>query len=246
MEKFKLIPLPDLLSKIVDNRGKSCPTTNSGFPLIATNCIKTSNLYPVFENIRYISEDTKKKWFRAQLKPNDIIFVNKGTPGRTCLVPNPVPFCIAQDMIALRCNPLKIDYKYLFAVLRSSFIQKKIKNYRVGIMIPHFKKDDLKELLIPVPEDRNIQENIGQIYFILSYLAEINNKKIEVLSSLIQILYNYWFLQFDFPDESGRPYRASGGKMVWNEELEREIPEGWKVNNIYAIANYYNGIPCQK
>ncbi|MFM6022766.1 MAG: hypothetical protein ACKPER_07565, partial [Dolichospermum sp.] len=123
MSNLKFLPITEVLKEIVDNRGKSAPLSESGIPLIATNCIKHSSIYPTFENIRYVSEDTFKNWFRTHLKPNDILFVNKGTPGRTCLVPNPVNFCIAQDMIGFRCDEEKIYYLYLFAVLRSSFIQ---------------------------------------------------------------------------------------------------------------------------
>lgn len=81
-------PLSEVLSFIVDNRGKTVPTAETGIPLIATNCIKNNELYPVFDKVRYLSEDTYKNWFRAHPKPGDIIFVNKGTPGRVCLVLN--------------------------------------------------------------------------------------------------------------------------------------------------------------
>ena len=147
---FDIVPITDLLEDIIDNRGKTCPTSDEGFPLIATNCIKHSNLYPVFENIRFVTEETLQKWFRQELKPNDILFVNKGTPGKVCLVPDPVNFCAAQDMIGLRADSKKIYYKYLFAVLKSYFVQKKISNFHVGIAIPHFKKGDMNQILIPL------------------------------------------------------------------------------------------------
>lgn len=73
-----------------------------------------------------------------------------------------------------------------------------------------------------------------------------NNAISSQLESLAKTIYDYWFLQFDFPDENGRPYKSSGGKMVWNEELKREIPEGWENGNLYDIANFINGIACQK
>ena len=60
-----------------------------------------------------------------------------------------------------------------------------------------------------------------------------------------KLLYDYWFTQFDFPDENGKPYRASGGAMVWNEQLKRNIPAGWTVDNLYAVADYINGLACQ-
>ena len=59
-------------------------------------------------------------------------------------------------------------------------------------------------------------------------------------------LYDYWFLQFDFPDENGKPYKSSSGKMVWNEKLKREIPEGWHCGNLFEIATFTNGLACQK
>lgn len=234
LNRAPLVPITELLSFIVDNRGKVCPTVENGFPLIATNCIKLSSIYPTFENIRYVSKDTLENWFRAELKPNDILFVNKGTPGRVCLVPNPVNFCVAQDTIGLRVNE-KIYYKYLFAVLRSDYIQNIITNYHVGIAIPHFKKSDLNNLLIPLP-DIQTQKKIGDLYCGLSEIIENNNKIISELESLAKTIYDYWFLQFEFPNEDGKPYKSSGGKMVWNEELKRETPEGWNVTNVGNIT----------
>lgn len=167
------VPLTELLSFVVDNRGKTVPTVPSGHKLIATNCVTNNTLFPVYEKIRYLSEETYQTWFRAHPIPGDILFVNKGTPGRVCLVPDPVDFCIAQDMIALRADESKIYPKYLFAVLRSREIQQQIYNTNVGDVIPHFKKQFLDQLMIPIPE-RSIQESIGDLYYVLSLKAERN------------------------------------------------------------------------
>lgn len=66
------------------------------------------------------------------------------------------------------------------------------------------------------------------------------------LEAMAKQLYDYWFVQFDFPNENGRPYKSSGGKMVWNETLKREIPEGWHCGNLFEIAKFTNGLACQK
>lgn len=63
---------------------------------------------------------------------------------------------------------------------------------------------------------------------------------------MAKTLYDYWFVQFDFPDENGKPYRTSGGEMVWNDQHKREIPKGWKGGNLYNIADFINGLACQK
>ena len=175
-------PLTDLLEAIVDNRGKTVPTTETGRILIATNCVTNNTLFPVYEKVRFISDETYETWFRAHPIPGDIIFVNKGTPGKVCMVPDPIEFCIAQDMIALRANDKKIYNKYLFAVLRSERIQKQIYNTNVGDVIPHFKKQFLDQLLIPIPP-REIQEFIGNLYYQLSYKIELNKQINDNLAS---------------------------------------------------------------
>ena len=191
-EDCNRVPLTELLSFVVDNRGKTVPTAPSGHKLIATNCVTNNALFPVYEKIRYLSEETYQTWFRAHPIPGDILFVNKGTPGRVCLVPDPVDFCIAQDMIALRADESKIYPKYLFTVLRSREIQQQIYNTNVGDVIPHFKKQFLDQLLIPIPE-RSIQESIGDLYYVLSLKAERNKKINDNLEQQAQAIYHERF-----------------------------------------------------
>ena len=183
------VPITELLSFIVDNRGKTVPTADDGWKLIATKCVTNNTLFPVYEKVRYLTQETYETWFRAHPMPGDILFVNKGTPGRVCLVPDPVDFCIAQDMIALRADDEKIYNKYLFAVLRSREIQQQIYNTNVGDVIPHFKKQFMDQLLIPVP-DRRIQEIIGNLYYELSYKTELNKKINNNLEQQAQAIYN--------------------------------------------------------
>lgn len=191
-EDCNRVPLTELLSFIVDNRGKTVPTAPSGHKLIATNCVTNNTLFPVYDKIRYLSEETYQTWFRAHPIPGDILFVNKGTPGRVCLVPDPVDFCIAQDMIALRADESKIYPKYLFTVLRSREIQQQIYNTNVGDVIPHFKKQFLDQLLIPIPE-RSIQESIGDLYYVLSLKAERNKKINDNLYEMVNAYYTSLF-----------------------------------------------------
>lgn len=169
------MPLPDVLSFVVDNRGKTVPTTDEGYILIATNCIRNENLYPIYEKIRHLSEETYQNWFRAHPIPGDIIFVCKGTPGRCCMVPDPIDFCIAQDMVALRVNSDIIYNYFLLTVLRSNRIQHQIKNTSVGDVIPHFKKSHFDTIMIPIPPMK-IQKMIGDMYMAFSNQIENNNK----------------------------------------------------------------------
>jgi len=228
------ISLHDAVKFIVDNRGKTVPTADNGIPLIATNCIKNNGLFPVFEKIRFVSEETYKTWFRSHPEPGDIIFVNKGTPGRVCLVPNPVNFCIAQDMVALRVDESVIYPKYLFAALRSDYIQNVIENMHVGTLIPHFKKSDFERLMIPVP-DEVTQKYIGNLYYDLSMAIELNNQINKTLEEMAQAIFKSWFVDFE-PFKNGEFEESELGL----------IPKGWRVAALDEIATYLNGLAMQK
>jgi len=223
------ISLHDAVKFIVDNRGKTVPTADNGIPLIATNCIKNNGLFPVFEKIRFVSEETYKTWFRSHPEPGDIIFVNKGTPGRVCLVPNPVNFCIAQDMVALRVDESVIYPKYLFAALRSDYIQNVIENMHVGTLIPHFKKSDFERLMIPVP-DEVTQKYIGNLYYDLSMAIELNNQINKTLEEMAQAIFKSWFVDFE-------PFRDG----EFEESELGLIPKGWKIVELEEICSIQNG-----
>lgn len=246
------VPLSSVLETIVDNRGKSVPTSQTGFPLIATNCIKETSIYPTFENVRYVSDEIRRTWFRSHLRANDILFVNKGTPGRVCLVPDPVPFCAAQDMIGFRVDSTKMDYRYLFAFLRSDWVKQTIANNHVGLVIPHFRKRDIDTLSVPLRTPSE-QKMIGSLYLLLSEKIELNQRMNAELEGMAQLLYDYWFVQFDFPMSAaqaaaigkprlqGQPYRASGGKMIYNETLKREIPAEWNAESLNCLGEIIGG-----
>ena len=126
------ISLADSLEFVVDNRGKTVPTSETGIALIATNCISNEHLYPQKLNLRYISQEIFANWFRSHPKSGDIILTNKGSNnGEVCLVPKNIDFCIAQDMVAVRADKKKVDPLYLFAALRSNIVQRRIKYLNV-------------------------------------------------------------------------------------------------------------------
>lgn len=88
----------------------------------------------------------------------------------------------------------------------------------------------------------NLQERIASIFYDIDSKIELNNRINSELEAMAKTIYDYWFVQFDFPDKNGKPYKSSGGKMVWNEELKREIPEGWDVKHLGDYANIKKGV----
>src|SRR5690606_7805754 len=100
---------------------------------------------------------------------------------------------------------------------------------------------DLRDIDIDVPEEFSYQEKLSKVLSDLDAKIELNNKMNIELEAMAKLIYDYWFVQFDFPDENGRPYKSSGGKMVYNEDLKREIPEGWEQGELKDIANITMG-----
>ena len=90
------------------------------------------------------------------------------------------------------------------------------------------------------------EENIGNIMVDIISKINVNRQINDNLEAMAKQLYDYWFVQFDFPNEEGKPYKSSGGAMVWNDKLKREIPQRWHCGTLLDIAEYTNGLACQK
>ncbi|EIX6435524.1 restriction endonuclease subunit S [Salmonella enterica] len=231
----------DLLSNIVDNRGKTCPVEDEGFPLIATNCIKDDSLYPVFEKVRFVSDDTYKNWFRGHPHAGDIIFVCKGSPGRVAWVKEPVSFCIAQDMVAIRADQRVVDPMFLFSLLRSEQVINKINNMHVGTLIPHFKKGDFKNLYLSIPKNMTLQRAIGLFYFSLSEKIEKNKEINQTLEQMAQALFKSWFVDFE-PVKAKMAVLEAGGSQ---EEATLAAMTAISGKNAHALAVFEREHPAQ-
>jgi type I restriction enzyme S subunit len=110
---------------------------------------------------------------------------------------------------------------------------------------PILNKSDFSNIELSLPLKIQ-QDKVSSLLSSLDAKIELNNKINTELEAMAKTLYDYWFVQFDFPDANGKPYKTSGGKMVWNEELKREIPEGWEVKTLLDVATFTNGLACQK
>lgn len=112
--------------------------------------------------------------------------------------------------------------------------------------VPGVNRNELHSMVIPVVEDVLEQKKIANVLSALDDKIELNNRINAELEAMAKTLYDYWFVQFDFLDANGKPYKTSGGKMTYNSTLKRKIPEGWEVGSLVDIATFTNGIACQK
>ena len=135
----------------------------------------------------------------------------------------------------------KVNGKYLNAFMHSQYIRKYFEYSASGsgqrYSLSVLTLENMPVLLPPI----EVQRYIGKILTNIDRKIELNRSINHNLEAMAKQLYDYWFLQFNFPDENGKPYKSSGGKMVWNKKLKREIPEGWEVDIIQNIATTYSG-----
>ena len=140
-----------------------------------------------------------------------------------------------------------VDARFLFLLLTQPHLTEYIASIADSAVsaYPSFNPSDISALEFEFPE-MNIQTHIADIWKYYDSKIELNRQINDNLEAMAKQLYDYWFVQFDFPNEEGKPYKSSGGAMVWNEKLKREIPKGWHCGTLLDIAEYTNGLACQK
>ena len=143
-------------------------------------------------------------------------------------------------------NPAIVDGKYLNAFMHTRYIQKYFENNASGSGQRYtLSNDTIGNIPVLLPSIE-VQHTIGKVLSDIDRKIELNKQINDNLEAMAKQLYDYWFVQFDFPNEDGKPYKSSGGAMVWNEKLKREIPKGWHCGTLLDIAEYTNGLACQK
>ena len=138
-------------------------------------------------------------------------------------------------------NPAIVDGKYLNAFMHTRYIQKYFENNASGSGQRYtLSNDTINNIPVLLPS-MEVQHTIGKLLADLDRKIELNKQINDNLEAMAKQLYDYWFVQFDFPNEEGKPYKSSGGAMVWNEKLKREIPQGWSNGVLSDVANITMG-----
>lgn len=150
-----------------------------------------------------------------------------GLLGSTAKIPCSGKYIQSQDAALIKCNE-KLNPNFAFYLISSKLVRNQLSAAAQQTKIRHTSPDKIKNCIVWIPEYSE-QEKIGNFLSSIDEKIALNNRINEKLEQLAKRLYDYWFVQFDFPNSDGKPYKSSGGKMVYNAELKREIPAGWKV-----------------
>ena len=148
------------------------------------------------------------------------------------------PMTTNQACCNIEIDDAKIDYRYVYYYLKGQY--ENLRQLSAGVR-KNLNADDIKNFMIRYPEDKVTQKKIAAVLGALDNKIALNKKINATLEAMAKTLYDYWFVQFDFPDENGKPYKASGGKMIFSSELGRDIPVGWEVKSLSEIATVIQG-----
>ena len=157
-----------------------------------------------------------------------------GLLGTTAMIPESGKYIQSQDVALITCKEDKIDHLFCYYLISSELVKKQLSAAAQQTKIRHTSPDKIMDCIVWIPE-MELQKSIGKTLYDIDQKIAINTRMNAELEAMAKQLYDYWFVQFDFPDENGNPYKSSGGKMVYNSTLKREIPAGWEVNSIINI-----------
>lgn len=239
--EFKEYRLEDLLEEVVDNRGRN-PEKYYDFeehPVI-DNYLIQNETYPNLKNVkRYIDNKTFNEFLRGYINKDDILITLVGNGiGNITLSPSD-EVAIIQNTLGLVVKPNVVSSRYLFYYLLTA--SEEIKNLNRGSGQPSILKPDLLNLKVKVP-DLSLQNQVVRVLSAIDNKIELNNRINGNLHKLGQELYKRWFVDFEFPNKLGNPYKSSAGKFIYNDALCREIPEGWERLKIDKVLNFDRGL----
>lgn len=236
MNKRNKVPIVDLCIAHVDCVNRTAPVVEYTTPY---KMIRTTNVHNGFidtDNVRFVTEETYKKWTRRlQPQKNDIILTREAPLGDVGKIRTDDNIFLGQRLYQFRPNPNKLNADYLLYSLLHSDLQGQIKGYGSGSTVEHMRLEDIPNLLISIPPIQE-QRKIAAILSAHDDLIENNLRRIKILEEMAQNLYREWFVKFRFPGhEKARFVESPLGK----------VPEGWEVRNLLSVADVTYGYAFQ-
>ena len=163
-----------------------------------------------------------------------------GLLGSTAWVPESGKYIQSQDVAKITPNEKLLDKKFCYYLISSKVVKQQLSAAAQQTKIRHTSPDKIKDCTVWIPSLEE-QTKVGQFLYDIDSKIALNRQINDNLEAMAKQLYDYWFVQFDFPDEEGKPYKSSGGAMVWNEKLKREIPTSFDVKSLSEIIEVKDG-----
>src|SRR3989338_2564398 len=228
-----LTPLSEVIDEIsMGPFGSDIKVENfvsSGVPVL--NGSNLSGFKLVEDEFKYVNEEKASTYKKAIAHRGDIVITHRGTLGQISFIPDNSKFTsyvISQSQFRVRLKRDKVDPAFFVYYFHTQEGQKRLLSFKNHVGVPALAQatTNFRKLEIPVP-DLPSQQKIAAVLSALDAKIELNGRINAELESMTKTLYDNWFVQFDFPDKNGKPYKSSGGEMIWSTESKREIQGGW-------------------
>jgi type I restriction enzyme S subunit len=239
----RTVPLQKLCHSITDCHHSTPAWSDDGKIVVRNFNIKNGKLD--LSDPSYTDEKTfEERVSRARPKAGDLIITREAPMGEVCVIADDVECCLGQRMVLIKPDHKKISSRYLLYAMLSDFVQGQInQSDKTGSIVGNLRIPLLKDLEIPLVDKA---EQVAAVLSALDAKIDCNNRINAELEAMAKTLYDYWFVQFDFPDANGKPYRTAGGKMTYNPTLKREIPVGWEAATLSQFVEFERGVTYGK
>lgn len=207
-----------------------------GIPIVMPQDIGNRNIN--YSSINYVSEEDATRLKRYSTVANDILYARRGDVEKHAFVrAKDAGVLCGTGCLRVRINSNEVEPAFLSFYLNREETRKWLVTHAVGTNMPNLNTDILSDVPIAYPTLKE-QRKIVKVLNCLEERIVLNEKINDNLEQQAKLIYDYWFTQFDFPDENGKPYCSSGGKMVWNAQLKRNIPENWNVVPLLKLVSW--------
>ncbi|MBR2799657.1 MAG: restriction endonuclease subunit S [Oscillospiraceae bacterium] len=234
MNKVKLIDICDDLSDGLH----AAPVFNPQGEYLFVNAINLENGYIIDTGDGKRADYSEYVKYRIDLNDRTILYSIDGTIGKIARYRGE-KVILGKGACYIKLKET-VNADYIYYLLQSSIFQAYLKSMTTGSTIHHISLETMRNFSFALP-DRVIQDCIAKVLLVIDQKIDLNTRICTELESMARTLYDYWFVQFDFPDENGKPYRSSGGEMMWCQELGREVPKGWKLGTIGDLGEVVSG-----
>jgi len=242
-EDWEIIKLENVCSKIASGitpRGGEKVYKDSGVALIRSQNVHNNSFNS--EGLVYVDDNTGREMQNVTLEKNDILLnITGDSVARCCTVPeNILPARVSQHVSIIRTNEEHIVPIFLRYYLTSPQMQAFMLSLaQSGGTRNALTKGMIEKFNVPKPSNLE-QQLIVRVLSNLDSKIELNQNMNKTLEAIGQAIFKHWFVDFEFPNEQGKPYKSSGGEMIYNEELEKEIPKGWEVKKLSEISDNFD------
>ena len=242
MSNLEFVKLNTVCTRITDGSHYSPKGIMEVYPMLSVKDMLHHGFS--YDDCKYISKEDYNDMLKSDCVPlvNDVLIAKDGSYLKhVFVIKEEKKQGILSSIGILRPNLKKINPEYLKYYLHSNSVKITVaKKYVSGSALPRIILKNFGEIDV-ISKPLIEQQKIAKVLSDLDSKIELNNRINTKLEAMVKTLYDYWFVQFDFPDANGKPYKTFGGKMVWNEELKREIPAGWQSGVLNDIANITMG-----